>query len=81
VGRIRCRAVDFVLALFLLVASTAAFGGRKAAKLNETIDLPQTFEADFQFAAKQRAQLGQQKEVPDDVAGAPSMPGLPVPCR
>jgi len=69
VGRIRCRAVDFVLALFLLVASTAAFGGRKAAKLNETIDLPQTFEADFQFAAKQRAQLGQQKEVPDDVAG------------
>src|SRR5450755_4365727 len=69
VGRIRCRAVDLVLALFLLVASTAAFGGKKAPKLNETIDLPQTFELDFQFAAKQRAQLGPQTEVPDDIAG------------
>ena len=63
------RAVDLTLALFLLMGSNAAFGGKKAPKLNETIDLPQTFEVDFQFAAKQRAQLGPQTEVPDDVAG------------
>jgi predicted Zn-dependent protease len=57
------------VALFLLISSNAAFGGKKAPKLNETVDLPQTFEVDFQFAAKQRAQLGSQREVPDDIAG------------
>jgi len=55
--------------VFLLTSSHAAFGGKKAPKLNETVDLPQTFEVDFQFAAKQRAQLGPQTEVPDDIAG------------
>jgi hypothetical protein len=69
VGRIRCRTVDLVLVLFLLAGSNAAFGGKKAPKLAETIDLPQTFELDFQFAANQRAQLGSQREVPDDIAG------------
>jgi hypothetical protein len=68
-GRIRCHAVDLVLVVFLLVFSNVAFGGKKAPKLNVTIDLPQTFEVDFQFAAKQRAQLGPQREVSDDVAG------------
>jgi hypothetical protein len=68
-GRIRCHAVDLVLVVFLLAFSNAAFGGKKAPKLADTIDLPQTFEVDFQFAAKQRAQLGPQTEVPDDVAG------------
>ncbi len=63
-GRFRCRAVDLALALFLLMGSNTAFCGKKAPKLNGTIDLPQTFEVDFQFAAKQRAQLGPQKEVP-----------------
>jgi hypothetical protein len=69
VRRIRFRAGDLVLALFLLMGSNTAFGGKKAPKLNETIDLPRTFEVDFQFAAKQRAQLGPQIEVADDVAG------------
>jgi len=69
VGRIRCRTVDLVLVLFLLAGSNAAFGGKKAPKLAETIDLPQTFELDFQFAANQRAQLSSQREVPDDIAG------------
>jgi hypothetical protein len=69
VGRIRCRTVDLVLVLFLLAGSNAAFSGKTAPKLAETIDLPQTFELDFQFAAKQRAQLGSQREVPDDIAG------------
>jgi len=69
VRRFRFRAGDLVLALFLLIGSNTAFGGKKAPKLNETIDLPQTFEVDFQFAAKQRAQLGPQTEVPEDVAG------------
>ena len=67
-GYIRCHAVDLVLVLFLLTGSNAAFGGKKAPKLAETIDLPQTFEVDFQFAAKQRAQLAPQREVPDDIA-------------
>jgi hypothetical protein len=52
-----------------LAGSNAAFGGKNAPKLAETIDLPQTFELDFQFAAKQRTQLGSQREVPDDIAG------------
>jgi hypothetical protein len=69
IGRIRWRTVDFVLVLFLLAGSNAAFGGKKAPKLAETIDLPQTFELDFQFAVKQRAQLGSQREVPDDIGG------------
>jgi hypothetical protein len=69
VGRIHCRAVYLALALFLLAGSNAAFGGKKAPKLAETIDLPQTFELDFQFAAKQREQLGSQRAVPDDIAG------------
>ncbi len=68
-GCIRCHAVDLVVVLFLLTGSNAAFGGKKAPKLAETVDLPQTFEVDFQFAAKQRAQLGPQREVPDDIAG------------
>ena len=68
-GRIHCRAVYLALVLFLLAGSNAAFGNKKAPKLAETIDLPQTFESDFQFAAKQRAQLGSQGEVPDDIAG------------
>jgi hypothetical protein len=57
------------LVLFLLTAFNAAVGGEKAPKLAETIDLPATFGVDFQFAAKQRVQLGRQKEVPDDTAG------------
>jgi hypothetical protein len=60
---------DLVLVLFVLAASTSAFGGKKAPKLAETIDLPPTFDVDYQFAAKQRAQLGPQREVPDDIAG------------
>jgi hypothetical protein len=67
-GSIRLRA-DLVLVLFLLAAPTAAFGGKKAPKLAETIDLPPTFDVDYQFAAKQSAQLGPQREVPDDIAG------------
>jgi hypothetical protein len=69
VGRIHCRAVYLALVLLLWAGSDAAFGSRTAPKLAETIDLPQTFESDFQFAAKQRAQLGSQREVPDDTAG------------
>ena len=57
------------MVLFLLTAFNAAVGGEKAPKLAETIDLPATFGVDFQFAAKQRVQLGRQKEVPDDTAG------------
>jgi hypothetical protein len=68
-GRIRCHAVDLVLVVLLLAFSNAAFGGKKAPKFADPIDLPQTFEVDFQFAAKQRAQLGPQTEVRDDVAG------------
>jgi hypothetical protein len=56
------------LVLFLLAGSNAAFGSKKAPKLGATIGLPQTFESDFQFAARQRAQLGSQREVPDDIA-------------
>jgi hypothetical protein len=55
--------------LFLLTAFDAAFPGKKAPKLAETVDLPATFDVDYRFAAKQRAQLGPQKEVPDDTAG------------
>ena len=55
--------------MFLVTAFNAAFGGRKAPKLAETIDLPATFYVDFQFAARQRVQLGSQVEVPDDAAG------------
>jgi hypothetical protein len=36
-----------------LPVSHATFGGKKAPQLAETIDLPQAFEIDFQFAAKQ----------------------------
>ena len=53
----------------MLTASNPAFGGKKAPKLAETIELPATFDVDVQLAAKQRAQLGLQKEVPDDAAG------------
>src|ERR1700723_3679968 len=45
------------------------FGSKKAPKLAETINLTLTFESDFQSAAKQRAQLGSQREVPDNIAG------------
>jgi hypothetical protein len=67
--RPRFHAVEFVLALFLLTVVNPAFGGNKAPKLAETVDLPSTFDLDFQFAAKQRVQLGGQAEVSDDVAG------------
>jgi hypothetical protein len=66
---IRFRAPGLLLVLFLLTAFNAAFGGKKAPKLAETIDLPPTFEVDFQLAANQRAHLGPQREVPDDIAG------------
>jgi Zn-dependent protease with chaperone function len=69
VGRIHCRAIYLALVLLLLAGSIAAFGSKKAPKLAETIDLPLTFESDFQSAAKQRAQLGSQREVPDNIAG------------
>jgi Zn-dependent protease with chaperone function len=67
--RIHCRAVYLALVLLLLAGSIAAFGSKKAPKLAETIDLPLTFESDFQSAAKQRAQLGSQREVPENIAG------------
>lgn len=53
----------------MLTVSNPAFGGKKAPNLVETVDLPPTFDVDFQVAAKQRAQLGLQKEISDDVAG------------
>jgi hypothetical protein len=69
VERLRIRAADFVLVLFLLTALNPAFGGKKAPKLAPTIDLPPSFELDFQFAAKQRVELGPQREVSDDATG------------
>jgi hypothetical protein len=69
VGRIRFRRADFCLILFLAIAHSPAFAGKKAPKIAETIDLPSSFDVDFQFAAKQRVELGPQKEVPDDAAG------------
>jgi hypothetical protein len=69
VVRIRFGGANFLLMFFLLTAVGPAFGGKKAPKLAETIDLPLTFDIDFQFAAKQRVQLGRQTEVLDDVAG------------
>lgn len=53
----------------MLTAFEAAFAGKKAPKVAETIDLPPTFDVDYQFVAKQREQLGPQREVPDDIAG------------
>jgi Zn-dependent protease with chaperone function len=67
--RVRFRVAGIVLVLFLLTALSAAFARKKAPKLAETIDLPSSFDVDFQLAAKQRVELGSQKEVPDDVAG------------
>jgi hypothetical protein len=55
VGGIHCRAAYLALLLHLVAGSNAAFDSKKAPKLAETIDLPQTFESDFQFAARQRA--------------------------
>lgn len=68
-GSIRFRAADLLFVLVLLTAFDSAFGAKKAPKLAETVDLPPTFDVDFQLAANQRAQLGPQREVPDDVAG------------
>jgi hypothetical protein len=68
-GRIHCRGRIPCLGAALVGGSNAAFGSRKAPKLAEAIDLPQIFESGFQFAAKQRAQLVLQREVPDDIAG------------
>ena len=67
--RVRFHAADLGLVLFLLAALNAAFGGKKAPRLAQTIDLPASFEVDFQFAAKQRVELGPQKELSDDVVG------------
>lgn len=44
---IRFRTPCLLLVLFVLTAFNAAFGGKKAPKLAETIDLPPTFGADF----------------------------------
>lgn len=52
-GGIRCCVVHLLFVLFLLTGSHAAFGGKKAPQLAQTIDLPPPFEIDFQFAAKQ----------------------------
>ena len=67
-GGIHCRAAYLAWVLLLVAGCNAAFGSKKAPKLAETIDLPQTLESDFQFAARQREQPGSQKEVPDDIA-------------
>jgi len=69
VGRIHCCVVYLLLVLFLFTGSHAAFGSKKAPQLAETIDLPPTFDIDFQFATTQRVQLGPQTEVSDDIAG------------
>jgi hypothetical protein len=66
---IRFRTPVILLVLFLLTAFDVAFGGKKSPKLAETIDLPPTFDVDFQLAANQRAHLGPQREVRDDIAG------------
>jgi Zn-dependent protease with chaperone function len=68
VGHNRFRGAISLLLLFLLTASNSAFGGRKAPKLAETIDLPSSFDIDFQLAANQRVQFGPRKEAPDDIA-------------
>ena len=68
-GRIHCCVVYLLLVLFLFTGSHAAFGSKKAPQLAETIDLPPTFDIDFQFATTQRVQLGPQTEVSDDIAG------------
>ena len=67
---VRFRAADLVLVLFLLAPLSAAFGGKKAPKLAETIDLPSSFDIDFRLAAAQRVEVSAKaSEVHDDVAG------------
>jgi Peptidase family M48 len=66
----RFRAADLILILFLLTALNPAFGGKKAPKLAETVDLPSSFDLDFKLAATQRVNLNAQSgEVHDDAAG------------
>jgi Peptidase family M48 len=48
---------------------TLLLAARKRRSLLRPLICRQTLESDFQFAAKQREQLGSQKEVPDDIAG------------
>jgi hypothetical protein len=70
VKRVRFRAADLVLVLFLLVPLSAAFGGKKPPNLAETIDLPSSFDIDFRLAAAQRVEFSAQaSEVHDDIAG------------
>lgn len=54
VERVRFRGAELISALLLLTATNAAFGGKKAPKFAETIDLAPGFEVDFQFVATQR---------------------------
>ena len=68
--RVHFRAANLILVLFLLTPLHAAFGGKKAPKLAETIDLPSSFDIDFRLAAAQRVEFSAQgSEVHDDVAG------------
>jgi hypothetical protein len=70
VERVRFRAADLILVLFLLTALQPAFGGKKAPKLAENVDLPSSFDLDFNLAATQRVGLNTQSgEVHDDAAG------------
>jgi hypothetical protein len=66
--RIRFRAVDLVLLLLLLTPLGTAFGGMRAPKLAETVDLPSDFDLDFKLAATGRVEFSAQTIVYDDVA-------------
>ena len=52
------RAQSLILFLILLVLSNAAVAGsRKSARFAESVDLPATFDVDFQLASRQRAEI------------------------
>jgi hypothetical protein len=52
VERVRFRGAELILALLLLTATNAAFGGKKAPKFAETIDLPPGFEVGFSLSPR-----------------------------
>jgi hypothetical protein len=65
------RAQSLILFLILLVLSNAAVAGsRKSARFAESVDLPATFDVDFQLASKQRSEITTGvTTVRDDAAG------------
>jgi hypothetical protein len=66
------RRVQLLLLTLVLVVSSnvAVAGSRKTARFADSVDLPATFDLDFQLASQQRAEITTGvTTVPDDAAG------------